>query len=97
MAGCCMLMAPLSHPCRPPDDRVTDAPRLRRSALDRVVLEDRLADDHLLDLGGALTDEQHRGLPVEALDLVLLGVAEAAVDAEGLLDDVGAVLGGEVL
>ena len=45
---------------------------------------------------GSLADEQHQGLAVEPLDLVLLGVAVAAVDAEGLLDDIGAVLGGEV-
>ena len=36
-------------------------------------------------------------IAVEALDLVLLGVAVAAVDAEGVLDDLLAVLAGEVL
>ena len=37
------------------------------------------------------------GLAVEPLDLVLLGEAVAAVDAEGVLDDLVAVLRGEVL
>src|SRR5690242_8586105 len=63
------------------------------SLLDSEVLEQATADDHLLDLGGALADEQHRCLAVESLDLVLLGVAVAAVDAEALLHHVGAVLG----
>src|SRR5260370_16715233 len=52
-----------------------------------VLLQQPAADDHLLDVGRALADQQHRGLPVEPLDLVLLGVAVAAVDAEGVLDD----------
>src|SRR3954465_5859635 len=67
------------------------------SALERVLLEQTAADDRLLDLAGALADEQERGLAHEALDLVLLGVAVAAVDAEGLLGDLGAVLRGEQL
>src|SRR5262245_27886880 len=62
-----------------------------------VLLEDPPPDDHPLDVGRALTDEQHRSLPVEPLDLVLLGEAVAAVDPEGVLYDLGAVLGREVL
>ena len=49
---------------------------------DPVVLEDAPSDDHLLDVGGALADEEHGSFPVKALDLVLLGEPVAAVDAE---------------
>src|SRR3954447_12168294 len=65
--------------------------------LDLVPLEELLADDHPLDLGGALPDEQQRRVAVEALDLVLLRVAVAAVDAQRLLDAEVAALGGEEL
>src|SRR3712207_8054408 len=41
--------------------------------------------DHALDLRRALADEQQRRVAVDALDLVLLGVAVAAVDAQRLL------------
>jgi hypothetical protein len=50
-----------------------------------VFLEKAPADDHLLDLRGALADEQHRHLPV------------AAMDAEGVLHDLLAVFRREVL
>src|SRR3954454_5654741 len=69
----------------------------RTSALELVLLQQPATDDHPLDVGRALADEQHRRLAVEALDLVLLGVAVAAVDAERVLDDLLAVLAGEVL
>src|SRR4029077_19444282 len=49
-------------------------------------LEDLLADHHALDLGGPLTDQEQRRVAVEALDLVLLRVAVAAVDADAVLD-----------
>jgi hypothetical protein len=62
-----------------------------------VFLEKAPTDDHLLDLRDALADEQHRHLPVEALDLVLLGEAVAAMDAEGVLHDLLAVFRREVL
>src|SRR5512147_1682861 len=68
-----------------------------RRASELVVLEQPPPDDHLLDLGRALADEQHRRLPVEPLDLELLRVAVAAVDAERVLHDLGAVLRREVL
>src|SRR4029450_4823631 len=68
-----------------------------RGSAQLVVLEKPAADDHPLDVGGALADQQHRRLAVEPLDLVLLGEAVAAVDPEGVLDDLGAVLRGEVL
>src|SRR5688572_33483439 len=71
--------------------------RLRRRYLDLVPLEELAADDHALDLRGALADQQQRRVAVEALDLVLLRVAVAAVDAEGVLDDLLAGLGGEQL
>src|SRR5690606_41485021 len=64
-----------------------------KSALESILFEQSPADDHFLDLGRTLTDQQHRGLPVEALDLVLLGEAVAAVDPEGVLHDLLAVLG----
>src|SRR4051812_46398031 len=67
------------------------------SAGKAVLLENATADDHLLDLGGALADQEHRGLAIEALDLELLGEAVAAVDAEGVLDDLLAVLRRQVL
>src|SRR5688572_18547516 len=66
-----------------------------RSAL--VALEQLLPDDHPLDLRGALADQEQRRVAVEALDLVLLGVAVAAVDAERVLDDLLAGLRGEQL
>src|SRR3712207_9066955 len=66
--------------------------RCGTSALDLVLLEQAAADDRLLDLAGALADEQERRLAHEPLDLVLLGVAVATVDAEGLGGHLGAVL-----
>src|SRR6202012_5446306 len=54
--------------------------------LDLVPLEDLFADHHALDLGGPLADQEQRRIAVEALDLVLLRVAVAAVDSEGVLD-----------
>src|SRR5215210_6734297 len=68
----------------------------RRSS-DLVALQQLLADDHALDLGGALADQQQRRVPVEPLDLVLLRVAVAAVDPERLLHDLLAGLRGEQL
>src|ERR1700759_3092599 len=67
------------------------------SRLDLVALEDLFADHHALDLGGPLADQKERGVTVEALDLVLLRVAVAAVDAEGVLDVFLAGLRGEEL
>src|SRR5512139_3197579 len=71
--------------------------RARASAAQLVLLQETTPDDHLLDVGRALADQQHRRLAVEPLDLVLLGVAVAAMDAERVLDDLLAVLAGEVL
>src|SRR5689334_14081036 len=65
----------------------------QRSSPRGVLLEQPPADDHPLDVGGALADEEHRRLPVEAFDLVLLGVPVPAVDPERVLDDLRAVLG----
>src|SRR4051794_30887885 len=67
------------------------------SALDLVALQELLADHHALDLGRALADQEQRGVAVEPLDLVLLRVAVAAVDAEGVLHDLLAGLRGEQL
>src|ERR1700712_1097688 len=53
---------------------------------DLVPLQQLFADHHALDLRGALADQKQRRVAVEALDLVLLGVAVAAVDAEAFLD-----------
>src|SRR5207253_799635 len=75
--------------------RVIRGGRARR--LDLVALQELSPDDHALDLGGALADEQQRRVAVETLDLVLLGVAVAAVDAKALLDAEAAGLGGEQL
>src|SRR3954452_24881576 len=50
-----------------------------------VPLEELLADHHLLDLGCALADQEQRRVAIYALDLVLLRVAVAAVDAQRLL------------
>jgi NADPH:quinone reductase-like Zn-dependent oxidoreductase len=50
------------------------------------MLEEAPADDRLLDFRGPLPDQEHGGIAVEALDLVLLRVAVAAVDAQGVLD-----------
>src|SRR5215207_427796 len=84
-------------PCRAGGDRRRDGDPSPAASLDLVPLEQRAADDHALDLRGALADEKQRGVPVEALDLVLLGVAVAAVDAERVLDALLAGLGGEQL
>src|SRR3954471_13743156 len=65
------------------------------SALERVLLEQAAADDRLLDLAGALADEQERRFTHEPLDLVLLGVPVPTVDPEGLGGDLGAVLAGD--
>src|SRR5438874_12375871 len=64
------------------------APLIRSAVeakLDLVPLQQLAADQHLLDLGGPLADQEQRRVAVEALDLVLLRVAVAAVDAERLL------------
>src|SRR3954451_11318794 len=66
-------------------------------ASDLVALQELLADHHALDLGGALADQQQRRVSVQALDLVLLRVAVAAVDAEAVLDALLAGLGGQEL
>src|SRR6185312_8178161 len=55
------------------------------SCSDPVVGEQSLADDVLLDLAGALTDQQEWGISHQPLDLVFLRVAVAAVDPEALL------------
>src|SRR5680860_1667375 len=65
--------------------------------LDLVPLQKLLADHHALDLRGPLADQQQRRVAVEALDLVLLRVAVAAVDADALLDALLAGLRGEQL
>src|SRR2546423_14935583 len=49
------------------------------------------------DLGGALSDQEQRGVAVETLDLLLLRIPVAAVDAERILDDLLAGLRGEQL
>src|ERR1700749_2760117 len=64
---------------------------------DLVPLQDLFADHHALDLGGPLADQEQRRVAVEALDLVLLRVAVAAVDAEGVLDVFLARLRGQEL
>src|SRR5690606_26563858 len=71
---------------------LTPGPLRAVSAADAVLLQQSLADDRLLDLAGALADQQEGRLAHEPLDLVLGGVAVAAVDAEGLLGHLGAVL-----
>src|SRR5688500_20338127 len=68
-----------------------------RSCSELVALQQLLADDHALDLRGAFADQQQRRVAVEPLDLVLLRVAVAAVDAEAVLDDLLAGLRGEQL
>src|SRR5690242_17666832 len=65
-----------------------DAIWLAAPHLDLVPLQQLLADHHALDLRGSLADQQQRRVAVEALDLVLLGVAVAAVDAEAFFDAV---------
>src|SRR4051794_5445641 len=69
----------------------------RARRLDLVAPQQRAADDHALDLRRALADQQQRRVAVQALDLVLLGVPVAPVDAERVLDDLLAGLGGEQL
>src|SRR3954469_5582305 len=66
-------------------------------ASDTMPLQQLLADDHPLDLARALTDQQQRRVAVDALDLVLLGVPVAAVDAQRLLRAEAAGLAGEQL
>src|SRR3954465_1760268 len=67
------------------------------AASDLVPLQQLAPDHHALDLRGALADQQQRRVAVEPLDLVLLRVAVAAVDAEAFFDAVLAGLRGEEL
>src|SRR5438128_6346507 len=53
---------------------------------DLVPLQQLFADHHALDLRGALADQDQRRVAVEALDLLLLRVAVAAVDPDRVLD-----------
>src|SRR6187551_766557 len=69
----------------------------RDGPLDLVPLQQLLTDHHALDLRGPLADQEQRRVAVEALDLVLLRVAVATVDAEALLDALLAGLRGEQL
>jgi hypothetical protein len=55
--------------------------------LELVAGDEFAADDHALDFAGAFADQEQGGVAVEAFDLVFLGVAVAAVDAEGVFDD----------
>src|SRR6185437_12118567 len=61
------------------------AREVSRSGLQLVALEQLAPDHHPLDLRGALADQQQRRIAVDPLDLVLLGVAVTAVDAQALL------------
>src|SRR5689334_18407377 len=61
-----------------------------------ILGEQSLADDVLLNLAGALADEQERRVTHQPLDFVFLGVAVATVDAETLLGDFGAILAAQV-
>src|SRR5258708_1624060 len=65
--------------------------------LNLVPLQELLADHHALDLRGSLADQEQRRVAVKALDLVLLRVAVAAVNAKALLDALLAGLRGEQL
>src|SRR5258708_5684513 len=60
-------------------------PVARRGVSDLMTLQELAPDHHALDLGRALADQQQRRVAVDALDLVLLGVAVAAVDPQALL------------
>src|SRR6185436_15987907 len=60
-------------------------------------LQDPIGDHHLLDLAGPLVDLGDAGVAEVALDVVLLGVAVAAVDLERLVGDPLRHLGGEEL
>src|SRR5215210_4473886 len=64
---------------------------------DLVPLEELLADHHLLDLRRALADQEQWRVAVDALDLILLRVAVAAVDAKRFLGIRAGGLGGEEL
>src|SRR5436305_14645532 len=59
--------------------------------------EHPVGDHHLLDLAGALVDLGDAGVAEVALDVVLLGVAVAAVDLQRLVGDPLGHLGGEQL
>src|SRR6185437_4978630 len=70
---------------------------LLRRLSDLVTLQQLAADHHALDLGRPLADQQQRRVAIDALDLVLLGVAVATVDAQALLGAEAARLRGEQL
>src|ERR671914_466843 len=84
-----------------PSDAIT--PGYRRSGgatvslRELVPVQELAGDDHLLDLAGALADQEERGVAVQALDRVLGRVAIPSVDPEGLGDDLVAHLRAEVL
>src|SRR6185436_19484348 len=67
------------------------------SVLEGVAPEQPARDDQALDLVRALADQEQRVVAVEALDLELLRVAVAAVDAHRLLDAALRDLGREQL
>src|SRR5580700_8585790 len=52
---------------------------------DLMTLQQLAPDHHALYLRCALANQQQRGIAIETLDLVLLGVAIASMDAKGLL------------
>src|SRR6476659_1216879 len=86
--GCVLMPVIIANPARAPG--TWSSPR-------GVVLQEPPADDHPLDVGGSLADEEHGGLAVEPFDLVLLRVPVPAVDPEGVLHHLGADLGRQVL
>src|SRR4029453_8637745 len=81
--------SPDTGSARPPPPSSSAARADRGVGSEFVVFEEAAADDHALDVGGALADEQHRGLAVQPLDLVLLGEALPALDGEGPLHPLG--------
>src|ERR1700727_1386859 len=89
-----MIVALRVRTARPPSrfdsaiKRTARAVRTRNAATrsDLVSLQELAADHHPLDLRRALADQQQRRVPVQPLDLVLLGVAVAAMDPQRLLD-----------
>src|SRR5438132_1418506 len=71
--------------------------RVKRSALGAIKLQQALRDDQALDLVGALSDDQHGRVAVQALHLELLREPVPAVHTQRLGDDLETGLRGEQL
>src|SRR5690348_8646027 len=93
----CRRRCACAHNARYPRRAVAGTRNRMRTWSESVVGEKALADDVLLDLAGALADQQERRVAHQPLDLVFLRIPVSAVNAEALLSDLGTELACQVL